>query len=323
MTKPFVLISSPIAIKHPEPYVSQLRRQGIDVVIHMPPGQCLSEAEIDRFSPNIMAIICGDDSVTRAVIDANPHLKTVCKWGVGIDSIDWKYCEEKGISVRNVSGVHSQSMAEAACAYTLGLYKKMSITDRMVRAGRWDKVTSYTFEGSTIGIVGLGNIGWRVAKMMSGWPVQLLGYDPNPNAMPDFPGRRVTRDEVFAQSDCIVICAPPATERVRFAGPEIEPELDKVAHLLKRGVLYVNVSRGTLAPLEVLERCLADGTIEAAALDVYEVEPLPMDSRLRTEFADRLIFGAHTAYNCPGISEKVTKLVFENLFKELGCPLPS
>lgn len=320
MTKPFILISSPIAITHPEPYVSHLRRHGFEVVLHMPPGQCLDEDEVMAFSPNILAIVCGDDCVSQKVIDANPNLRTVCKWGVGIDSIDWAYCATKGISVRNVSGVHSQSMAEAACAYALALYKKLVITDRMVRDMRWEKVCSYTFEGSTIGIVGLGNIGRRVARMMSGWPVKLIGYDPRPDAMSDFPGERVSRDEVFRRSDCLVIAAPPRTERVRVHGAEFEPELDKVAHLLKKGVLYVNVSRGALAPLATLERLLRDGTITAAALDVYEVEPLPLDSPLRTEFADRMIFGAHTAYNCPGISEKVTHLVFRNLLEELGVP---
>ena len=74
----------------------------------------------------------------------------------------------------------SQSMAEAACGYTLALYKKQVLCDRMVRRGEWYKICSYTFEGSTIGIVGLGNIGRRVAKMMSGWPVKLIGYDPDP-----------------------------------------------------------------------------------------------------------------------------------------------
>ena len=321
--KPFVLISSPIAIAHPEPYVSTLRRNGFDVVLHMPPGQCLDEGEIRAFSPNIRAILCGDDAVTRRVIDENPHLETVCKWGVGIDSIDWKYCAEKGIGVRNVPGIHSQSMAEAACGYTLALYKKLVVVDRMVRERRWDKVCSYTFEGSTIGIVGLGNIGRRIAKMMSGWPVNLIGYDPRPDAMPDFPGRLVSREEVYSQSRCIVCAAPPETERARVHGDALAPELDKVMHLLPKGTLYVNVSRGALAPFAALEQCLEDGRIEAAALDVFEVEPLPYSSRLRTEFADRLIFGAHTAYNCPGISEKVTHLTFRNLFEEIQCPLPS
>ncbi|CAN5305357.1 phosphoglycerate dehydrogenase [soil metagenome] len=322
MSKPFVLITSPIAIAHPEPYVSALRANGFDVVEHMPPGQCLSEEEIMAFSPNILAVVCGDDEVSRRVIDANPALKTVCKWGVGIDSIDWKYCAEKGITVRNVSGVHSQSMAEAACGYTLALYKKLVHVDRMVRERRWEKVCSHTFEGSTIGIVGLGNIGRRVARMMSGWPINLLGYDPHADAMPDFPGRLVSRDEIFSSSDCIVIAAPPRAERVRIHADGADVELDAVMHLLKSGVLYVNVSRGALTPAAALEQCLADGRIAAAAMDVYEVEPLPLDSRLRKEFADRMIFGAHTAYNCPGISERVTRFTFENLFAELGCPPP-
>lgn len=323
MTRPYVLITSPIAIAHPEPYVSALRANGFDVVLAMPPGQCMSEAELMPHAPNIMAIICGDDEVNRHVIDANPSLRTVCKWGVGIDSIDWAYCESRGISVRNVRGVHSQSMAEAACGYTLALYKKQVECDRMVRRGEWYKICSYTFEGSTIGIVGLGNIGRRVAKMMSGWPVKLIGYDPDPNAMPDFPGERVSRDDVFSRATCVVQCAPPRTERVRINAPGTEVELDKVMHLLRPGCLFVNVSRGALTPAAALEECLEKRIIEAAAMDVYEVEPLPMDSRLRTEFADRMIFGAHTAYNCPGISERVTKFVFENLFEELKCPLPS
>jgi D-3-phosphoglycerate dehydrogenase len=92
-------------------------------------------------------------------------------------------------------------------------------------------------------------------------------------------------------------------------------------HLVKPGALYVNVSRGALAPLAALESCLERGTIAAAALDVYEIEPLPSDSRLRGEFADRMVFGAHTAYNCPGISEKVTHRTYRHLLEELQCPL--
>lgn len=318
--KPFILVTSPIAVANPEPWVSHLKRHGHDVVLYMPPGQCIDEEEMMAFAPDVLAILCGDDAVTRRVIDANPNLKTVCKWGVGIDSIDWKYCEERGISVRNVQGVHSQSMAEAACAYALALYKKVLETDRMVRAGRWEKMCSHQFEGSTIGLVGLGNIGWRTARMMSGWPVNLIAYDPRPEAMPDFSGKRVSRDELFSTADCIVVLAPPRTERTRIHGAGLDPELDHVAHLLKPGCLYVNVSRGALAPLSILEKCLEEGTIAAAGLDVYEVEPLPKDSRLRTDFADRVIFGAHTAYNCPGISEKVTARTFGNLFEELGVP---
>src|SRR5687768_1011525 len=134
--------------------------------------------------------------------------------------------------------------------------------------------------------------------------------------------RLASRDEVFSQSDCIVIMAPPRTERVRILAPGTEPELDAVMHLIKPGALLVNVSRGALTPFIPLEKCLEEGIIAAAALDVYEIEPLPLDSRLRTEFAERVIFGAHSAYNCQGITEKVTHLTFKALFEELGCPFP-
>jgi phosphoglycerate dehydrogenase-like enzyme len=323
MSKGTVLITAPMAVTYPEPYVSALRDAGYHVVLHNPPRQCLDESEIMSFAGDVVGLLCGDDAVTKSFIDANPGLKTVCKWGVGIDSIDWKYCEEKGISVLNVQGVHSQSMAEAACGYTLALYKKIVEVDRMVRGGRWEKVCSHQFEESTIGLVGLGNIGWRVARMMSGWPVRLIAYDPNPDAMPEFSGERVDRDTLYSQSDCVVCMAPPVSERTRVHGKGLEPELDKVCHLLKGGVLYVNVSRGALAPLDTLEVCLEEGSIAAAAMDVYEVEPLPADSRLRRDFSDRMIFGAHTAYNCPGVSQRVTDLAFKNLFGELQCVLPS
>ena len=323
MNEPIILITSPIANLHPEPYVSRLESLGYKVVLRMPEKQQLGEEELCEYSPNIMAILCGDDDVTRRVVDENPGLKTVCKWGVGIDSIDWAYCESKGVTVRNVAGVHSQAMSEAACAHTLALYKKLLDVDRMVRRGEWIKIESRRLEGSTIGLVGLGNIGSRTARMMSGWPVELIGYDPRPEAMTDFPGRRVGRDELFSSSDCVVIMAPPVTERTRMNEPGTEPELDRVLEMMKEGTLLVNVSRGSLTPMAALEEGLERGIIAAAGLDVYEIEPLPADSRLRTEFADRIIFGAHTAYNCPGISSKVTRLTFENLFEELKCPQPS
>jgi D-3-phosphoglycerate dehydrogenase len=291
--------------------------------MHAPEGQFVGEAEMLGHAPNVLAILCGDDAITARVIDANPRLKTICKWGVGIDSIDWARAESKGVTVRNVAGVHSQAMAEAACAHTLALYKKLLETDRIVRSGRWEKVESQLFEGSTIGLVGLGNIGRRAAQMMSGWPVRPIGYDPDPGAAPEFSGRRVGRDELFSTADCIVIMAPPVTDRVRIHAPGAEPELDKVLHLIRPGALFVNVSRGALAPAAALEKGLEEGIIAAAGLDVYEIEPLPADSRLRTEFAERVIFGAHTAYNCRGVSERVTRLTFQNLMEELGCPMPS
>ncbi len=321
MTRSIVLVSSPMAINEPEPYVSHLRARGYDVVLRRPEGQELHEEQLCEYSPDLVAIYAADDHVTRRVIDENPRLKVVCKWGVGIDSFDWPYCKERGISVRNTPGVHTQAMAEAACAYTLALYKKIFEVDRMVRDKRWDKVRSHRFEGSTIGLVALGNIGRRTARMMSGWPVNLLGYDPDPEAMPDFPGRLVGRDELFSSADCIVIMAPPKTDPRRIHTPGREPELDRVLPMIRPGALLVNVSRGAITPLAALIEGLEKGIIESAALDVYEVEPLPLESRLRTDFADRVIFGAHTAYNCEGVVEKITRGTYEMLLDELGCPL--
>lgn len=322
MTTPIILITAPIICEDPGPWAPYLKANGFDVVMHRPEGEVLSESELLEYAPNLLALVCGDDQVTRRVIDANPGLKTVCKWGVGVDTIDWKYCAERGVSVRRAKGLHCQSMAEAACAYTLALYKRIVDVDRMVRAGQWGKVLSHPFEGSTIGLVGLGDIGARAARMMSGWPVELLGFDPKPGAAPDFCGTRVGRDELFARAQCVVLMAPPMTDPERDTAPEHAPELDKTLGLMGAGTLLVNVSRGSLTPTPALVEGLESGKLAAAALDVYDVEPLPADSPLRRRFADRILFGAHTAYNAPSISGRVTERVMRNLCEELGVAFP-
>ena len=249
-------------------------------------GRCRNEDEmIDLLGDADGAQVGIMPLTSRRVMESCPKLKVVSRFGVGVDSIDIDAATELGVLVCNVPGSNTTEVADHAMSLLLSLTRRLYDAIRTTREGAWSDDPSamrgYTphirrLAGHTVGIIGFGNIGRAFASRVRGFGVsRILAYDPYVNQLAgDLYGvELVGLDQLLGEADFISIhCS--ATEQTRHL-------IDAGAlQRMKSTALLVNTSRGPVVDGEALADALEAGEIEAAALDVTEVEPLPSDNRL-------------------------------------------
>jgi len=229
--------------------------------------------------------------VTGEAIKRAKDLKIICRTGVGVDNIDLDAAREAGVMVCNAPQANSVSVAEHAVAMALALAKYLPRYDNAVREGNWlirSKGDPAELFEKTAGIIGLGNVGRRVAEILhNGFAMNIIGYDPN-ISQNDFPQYTLTSDikDIFRKADVISVHCPsvPATKGI------INSENLK---LCKRGAIFINCARGDVMVENDVVRALEDGALSAAGLDVFNEEPLRADSPLIS--MDNVILTPHSA----------------------------
>jgi D-3-phosphoglycerate dehydrogenase len=201
--------------------------------------------------------------ITKEVIDAGTNLKIVVRGGVGLDNIDVKYAESKGVAVRNTPKASSNSVAELALGYMLALARKIPQAAMSMTAGEWKKkqLEGTEIAGKTLGLIGFGNIGSLLGRKAAALGMDVIFYDvitpPDPG-----PAKQVSLDEVLISSDFVSLHVPkiPATTNLINA--------ETIAKM-KKGVYLINCARGGLVDEEALYDALVSGQVAGAALDVY------------------------------------------------------
>src|SRR4051794_4303319 len=204
---------------------------------------------------------------------AGESLKVVANFAVGYDNIDLEACSERGVIVTNTPDVLTEATAELAMALTLAAARWMSDAERDLRAGRWrgwDPAAYRGIEiwGSTVGVVGMGRIGARYARLAHGLGTKIVYTSPSPKveAESELGARRLELRELLEAADVVSIHAPSTPETKGLIGAA---ELELIG---PQGVL-VNTSRGPLVDSVAVATALEAGTLGAAGLDVYENEP--------------------------------------------------
>lgn len=216
--------------------------------------------------------------VTREVIEATPRLKIVARAGVGVDNVDVQAATEKGIMVVNAPESTSVTVAEHTMGIILSLARKISIADKSVKDGKWEKNKFMGTElaGKTLGIVGMGRIGSQVASRCKAFAMEILVHDPyiTENMAAKLGVRVVDRDMLFKNADVITIHVPLT--------PETKHSISrKEFDIMKENAFIVNCARGGIINEEDLYDALSEGKIGGAGLDVFEKEP-PEDNPLLT-----------------------------------------
>ena len=244
------------------------------------PNTVYTEEKLIREIKDVDAlIITSQQHVTRKVIQAANKLKVIVKYGSkpGIDNVDLDVATEKGIFVCYTPHANSDSVAEHAIALILALLKKLCITCSQLKQGKWrDKsLLGYELLGKTVGIIGLGNIGRKVAEKISGFKVKLLAYDPyiKEEAAKQINVRLVDLETLLKKSDIVTIHAALTKETEHMIG---ERELK----LMKKTAFIINTARGAILDEKALIKALKEGWIAGAALDVFEEEPPSPDNPL-------------------------------------------
>lgn len=165
--------------------VEYLKDHGCELDL-LPQGKKMSEEELIESAKGYQAMIVGMEKITEAVIQASKNLKVIAKHGAGVDNIDVKTASDRGIAVISAPGANSDAVADLTIGLLLSLARNIPFADRSVKEGGWPRIVGIQVNGKVLGIIGLGQIGKRVAKRASGFDMKVLAYD-------------IFKDEGFAQ----------------------------------------------------------------------------------------------------------------------------
>ena len=250
------------------------------------------EEAILPFLEDVEGLIVGGKSrITGEVIDRASRLRVISKRGVGVDNIDVTYAKERGIVVAYTPHVVHRTVADHAMALLLGLAKNVIQHDRNVREGRWVRdLWGAEVSGKVLGIIGFGHIGTSLAKRARAFEMVVLASDPfsDEQLMREQGVIPVILRELLNRSDFISIHAPLTPQTRHMIGR------DEIS-LMKPAAFLINTSRGATVDELALIDALKVGRIAGAALDVFEKEPLPEDSPLRS--LQNVLLTPHAASN--------------------------
>lgn len=272
-TPPKILVADPISARG----LDELQRDGaLELVIHTP----RSEAELVEMISDFAGIVVRSETkVTAAVLNAASKLRVVGRAGVGVDNVDVETATRRGVIVMNAPGGNTVSTAEHAFSLLLCAARKIPQADAMVRSGKWSRKEFQGVElhNKALGIIGMGRIGSELSRRAIAFGMRVLAFDPYLSATRARALQVELVDELgdlLASADFITLHTPLT--------PETRHLLDatRLAQT-KSGVRIINCARGGLIDEAALVDALESGHVAAAALDVFETEPLPADSRLR------------------------------------------
>jgi D-3-phosphoglycerate dehydrogenase len=295
MTAPKVLIADSISQRG----IDELSREGaLDITIK--PG--LSETELIEIVPEFSSIVVRSQTkVTANILKAGKSLRVVGRAGVGVDNVDVEAATQRGVLVLNAPGGNTVSTAEHAFSLLLSVARKIPQADATLRAGKWDRKNLEGVElyNKTLGVIGMGRIGSELSRRAIAFGMRVIAYDPYLSATRarSLQVELVDElDDLLATSDFISLHTPltPETRHILDAS-----RLRKT----KRGVRIINCARGGLIDETALANALQDRHVAAAALDVFEIEPLPNDSPLRS--APNLVLTPHLGASTAEAQESV------------------
>jgi D-3-phosphoglycerate dehydrogenase len=215
-----------------------------------------------------VAIIVRYSKVGAAAMDAAPSLKVISKHGSGTDTIDKVAAKSRGIEVVAAVGANAAAVAEQALALLLACAKSVVTLNERMHAGHWDKAThkSVELEGRTIGLVGLGAIGLRFARMADAMGMRVLGFDPYAKNLPSYV-KSVDLDTIWRESDAVSLHCPLTGDNAKLLNA-------RTLAACKKGVIVVNTARGGLIDEPALLAAVQSGQVASAGLDSFAVEPM-------------------------------------------------
>ena len=309
---PTVLLSAPYMISFLTRFQPVFDHYGLEVIVPEV-HERLSEEQILAYAGQFDGTLCGDDRYTRRVLErCVPRLKVIAKWGTGVDSIDRDAAAELGVAVRNTPNAFTLPVADTVMGYLLAFVRRQPWMDRAVKSGTWEKIPGRSLSECTLGVIGVGNIGKAVIRRARPFGMKIIATDIVPIA-PDFiveMGVEMTSlEDLMRRADFVSVNCDlnPTSYHIINA--------NSLAWMQPSAVM-VNSARGPLVDEPALVTALQTGQIAGAALDVFEVEPLPADSPLLK--LDNVMLAPHNSNSSPAAWERVHWNTIRNLVDGLG-----
>jgi D-3-phosphoglycerate dehydrogenase len=311
-----VLLTAPYIIPVFERYRYLFDEAGIGVIVE-DVKERLDEGALIKYAGKIDGTVCGDDKYSEAVLkEFAPRLKAISKWGTGIDSIDVEAAQSLGIGVYNTLNAFTDPVADTVFEYILIFARQGPEMDRRMKTGKWDKILSRALFECTLGVVGIGNIGKAVLRRAKPFGMTLLGNDIieiDPEFILETGVEMTSLEALLARSDFVSLNCDLNPTSFHLINKE-------TLSIIKQGSILINTSRGPVIDETALIDALTSGTLAGAALDVFEVEPLPKNSPLLE--MNNVILAPHNANSSPAAWERVHLNTLRNVFVGLGMDFP-
>lgn len=309
---PTVLVSAPYMIPIIDRFRPLLERYGIELMI-APVSERLNEGDLLALAGTFDGALCGDDQYTARVLEAcAPRLKVISKWGTGIDSIDQQAAARLGILIGRTPNAFTLPVADTVFGYMLAFVRRLPWMDRAMKQGIWDKIPGRSLSECTLGVIGVGNIGKAVIRRARAFGMHILGNDIVEIA-PDFVRENefqmTSLEDLLHRSDFVSLNCDLNPTSYHLMN-------QRTLSWMKPTAVLINTARGPVVDEPALVQALQNGVIAGAALDVFEEEPLPLDSPLRQ--MDNVMLAPHNANSSPAAWERVHRNTLRNLLVGLG-----
>jgi len=243
--------------------LSAVNNSGIDVKLNPFNSRLTEDQVIDLLGQNSIGLIAGLEPLNQKVLQSATALKVIARVGTGLDNVDLTAAEKLGIKVLNTPDAPTSAVAELTLGHILGLLRNIARTDRQIRTNNWQGQMGSLLETKTVGVIGFGRIGRKVAKLVSAFGAKVILHDPFIRAE-DF--ENCSLKELCTQSDVLTLHVPYSDKTHHIISSEL-------IQAMKPGSYVVNVSRGGLVDEVSLLSALESGHLAGAALDCFEQEP--------------------------------------------------
>lgn len=290
--------------------IDLLKQRGIDVHYN-DTGEPYSYSEFKKLAKDVDGMIVGVEDVNEEIMSLSPHLKVICKFGVGIDNIDLEYANQKNIYIGRTIGSNSQSVAEHVISFIFADSKNLLTSINSVKEGKWNKLTGYEVSGKNIGIIGFGDIGKKVADIAKAIGMNIIAYDlfDIGEALKDYDITQVSFNDILSLSDYLTLHVPLTDETENLITLN---ELKK----MKKTSCIINTSRGGVVNEKDLFVALRKKIIRSAYFDVYGTEPPKKEDELLS--LDNFYLTPHIAARTFEAEKRTcamaTKIILDNIF---------
>ncbi len=273
--------------------------------------QYLNENQLLKIIDKYHGVICGDDEFSRRVLMKASNLKVISKWGTGINSIDLNFAKIKKIKVLNTPSAFSYSVATMAIGMILSYFRKIIDNHNLIKKNKWPKLQGETLHNKKIGVIGVGNIGKKIFEMLLGFETINYANDLkiiNRSFLKRYKIKQVSKKKIFRESDILITASDLNKSSYHLLNK-------KTLKLIKKNVLIVNISRGSLIDNNALIKFLKKNPHSGACLDVFEDEPLKRNSKFLS--LKNCILTSHNAFNTYYEVEKTHINTINNILKIL------
>jgi D-3-phosphoglycerate dehydrogenase len=307
-----VLLTAPYMIPFVDRFKPVFDQYNIDLIV--PDVQeRMEEADLLRYAGQFDGAVCGDDRFTARVIEAcAPRLKVISKWGTGVDSIDAGACSHYQIKLCRTLNAFTLPVADTVMGYILAFARHQPWMDWKMKSGKWEKIPGKSLSECTLGVVGVGNIGKAVTRRARSFDMNIYGtdiIDIEHGFIRETRIQMTSLEALLSASDFVSINCDLNPSSYHLIN-------SNTLALMKPEAILINTARGPIVEEKALIEALRLKGLAGAALDVFEHEPLPLDSPLLK--MENVLLAPHNSNSSPAAWERVHWNTIRNLVEGLG-----